>query len=57
MATGGVDSVNARMLLEAGCAAVGVGTITTGDDRERPAEERARRFLRSLDATLPTGQP
>lgn len=50
MATGGVDIHGARDLLAAGCAAVGVGTITTGDDKPLPAEERARRFLEALDA-------
>ncbi len=50
MATGGVDIDGARELIAAGCAAVGVGTITTGDDAELPAEQRARRFLRALDA-------
>lgn len=48
MATGGVDLAGARDLLAAGCAAVGVGTITTGDDRDLPAEQRARRFLQAL---------
>ena len=50
MATGGVDIHGARELLAAGCAAVGVGTITTGNDKHLPAEERARRFLEALDA-------
>ncbi len=50
IATGGVDIKGAQDLLAAGCAAVGVGTITTGDDKNQPAEERARRFLEALDA-------
>lgn len=51
MATGGIGISGARDLLAAGCAAVGVGTITTGDDKDLPATERAMRFLRALDAS------
>jgi len=50
MATGGVDIRSARALIEAGCVAVGVGTITTGYDRHLSPKERAQRFLRALDA-------
>lgn len=50
MATGGVDLNSARDLLAAGCAAVGVGTITSGADRGLPADQRAQAFLRALDA-------
>ncbi len=50
MATGGVDLGGARDLLAAGCAAVGVGRITTGDDKHLSDEERARRFLEALAA-------
>jgi 2-dehydro-3-deoxyphosphogluconate aldolase/(4S)-4-hydroxy-2-oxoglutarate aldolase len=52
MATGGVDVRSARELLSAGCLAVGVGSITTGpEDRDAPADERARRFLAAASAS------
>lgn len=50
MATGGVDATLAKALLSAGCAAVGVGTITTGDDSHLAEAERARRFLAAVTA-------
>lgn len=51
MATGGVNINNAGELLNAGCAAVGVGTVTTGpQDRGLPGNQRATRFLGELDA-------
>ncbi len=56
MATGGVDLHGALELLSAGCAAVGVGTISTGEDRHLPAEERARRFLEALDTPSESGR-
>lgn len=49
MATGGADVTLARDLLAAGCAAVGVGKVTTGDDTGLPDRERARRFLEAVN--------
>ena len=49
MATGGVDIPTAARLLDAGCVAVGVGSISRGPaDAHLPAETRARRFLEEL---------
>lgn len=52
MATGGVSLALARQLLDAGCFAVGVGTVATGaGDANLPPYERAARYLDTL-ATL-----
>lgn len=52
MATGGVDVGLARGLLNAGCAAVGVGTVrVTPADASLPRVEQARQFLTALAAS------
>lgn len=48
MATGGVDLELAGELLDAGCTAVGVGTISTGADAGLPPDRRARNYLAGL---------
>lgn len=48
MATGGVDLNQARELINAGCVAVGVGTIGSRENRDEPANVRAAWFLDAL---------